>query len=96
MALSLLESVIVCGVRGPAWSVSVRDSLPLNNHRVALKPLARLLDLFFLGLWVPGPFALVLVGWTSCGAFNPKQNANYLSVPEYVGIQLQEVQIGHL
>ena len=42
--------------------------------------LLALLDLFFLGLWVLGAFALALVRWTSCGEFNPKQNANYLSV----------------
>ena len=87
--LSLRESLIVCGVRGPAWPVSARGSMPLNDDRVASRPLARLLGLFFLGLWVLGTFALVLVGWTSCGAYNPKQNANYLSKSDCYTFQLK-------
>ena len=79
--LSLLESLIVCGLPGPAWRVSPRGVLPRNDGRVASTPIVcsvllcflSLFNLFFLGLWVLGAFALALVGWTSCDEFKPKK-----------------------
>lgn len=84
--LSLLESLIVFGLRGPAWRVSPRGVLPRNDGRVALTPIVfsvlfcflALFNLFFLGLWVLGAFALALVGWTSCDEYKPKKKVNYL------------------
>ena len=85
--LSLLESLIVCGLPGPAWRVSPRGVLPRNDGRVASTPIVcsvllcflSLFNLFFLGLWVLGAFALALVGWTSCDEFKPKKKGGSLS-----------------
>ena len=61
--------------------LSPRGSLPRNDGLVASRPMVfsvlccvlALFDLFFLGLWLLGAFALALVGWTSCGEYNPEQ-----------------------
>lgn len=84
----VLEAEVLSLLSLPCDRVSARGFLPRNHDRAFSKFIAfsvsarslALFDLFFLGLRVFGAFALALVGWSSCGEYNPKRSANYLSI----------------